>query len=97
MSRHREFQQRLTPLKKTDPYSLKIDKITCEDIDDYSVQVNYKPPVKNKVYPPPEDIYIPKKNKITHESVKYGLNMCFKKYHPFSSDPEQGGGELNSN
>ena len=52
----------------------------------------------NMMYSPyKEDIYIPKKNKITHESVKYGLNMCFKKYHPFSSDPEQGGGELNSN
>lgn len=53
--------------------------------------------MKSKVYPPPEDIYISKKNKVTQESVKYGLNMCFKKYHMFSSDPNQGGGDLNAN
>ena len=49
------------------------------------------------MYPPPEDIYIPKKTKVTQESVKFGLNMCFKKYHIWSPDPDQGGGELNAN
>ena len=32
MSKHREFQSKLTPLKKTDkPYTLNINKIMCEE------------------------------------------------------------------
>lgn len=52
--------------------------------------------VKSALYPPPEDIYRPKLT-VKHDCVNFGLNMYFKKYHEFSSDPDQAGGDLAPN
>ena len=47
-------------------------------------------------YPPPMEIYRPKR--VTkNDLVSYGLNMYFKKYHEFSADPDQAGGDLAPN
>lgn len=52
--------------------------------------------VKSAMVPPPEDIYRPKLT-VKHDTVNFGLNMYFKKYHEFSTDPDQAGGDLAPN
>jgi hypothetical protein len=50
----------------------------------------------SKLCLPAEEIYRPAIT-IKHDSINYGLNMYFKKYHTFSSEPDQAGGQLAPN
>ena len=54
--------------------------------------------MQNKTSLPPLDFYKPpKKTVVPDQHVSYGINMCFKKPHAFSDDPDQGGGPLAPN
>jgi len=46
---------------------------------------------KNNPAEQPLEIYKPR-IQVDQFIVKYGLNLCFKKYHKFSTNPDQGGG-----
>ena len=75
--------------------TLRLDKLmkVTETIKNDQNEANE---VKSAMVPPPEDIYRPKLT-VKHDCVNFGLNMYFKKYHEFSSDPDQAGGDLAPN
>ena len=67
------------------------------DIEDIQrIKQSEKVTLRNDPDLAPLDVYRPKVQ-VNHDWVNYGLNMCFKKLHKFSFDPEQGGGPLAPN
>lgn len=50
-----------------------------------------------ELFGPPLPVYRPKIVVNHDDTVNFGLNMCFKKAHEFSEDPDQGGGPLAAN
>ena len=72
--------------------TLRLDKLIQKTETIKNDQVD----MKSAMVPPAEDIYRPKLT-VKHDSVNFGLNMYFKKYHEFSTDPDQAGGDLAPN